>query len=152
MSKANESTTSSSPFPNPFANFSKMFEQFKMPGVDMTAMMAERRKDIEAVVAVNKSAYEAMQALGKKQTEMMQETMQGLQQAASSAAANATSGKGFGDAQTQTVMARAGFEKALADMKELAEIARKSQADAMAIMTQRASQQMLEIQKMMNPK
>ena len=144
MSKSNES--------NPFANFTKMFEQFKMPGVDMSAMMIERRKDIEAVVAVNKSAYEAMQAMGKKQAEMMQETMHGLQKAAGSAATTASSGKGFGDPQAQTAMARAGFEKALADMKELAEIARKSQADALAIITQRASQQMQEIQKLMNPK
>ena len=133
MSKTNEG--------NPFADFTKLFEQFKVPGIDMSA-----------VVEVNKSAYEAMQTMAKKQAEMLQQTLQGLQQAASSAAANAAAGKGMGDPAKQAEMARAACEKALADMKELAEIARKSQADALAIITQRASQQMQEMQKMMQPK
>ena len=144
MSKTNEV--------NPFADFTKMFEQFKVPGVDMSAMAAARSKDIAAVVEVNKFAYEAMQTMAKKQAEMLQQTLQGLQQAASSAAANAAAGKGMGDPAKQAEMARAACEKAFADMKELAEIARKSQADALAIITQRASQQMQEMQKMMQPK
>ena len=35
--------------PNPFADLAKMFEQFKVPGVDMTAIVDARRKDVEAL-------------------------------------------------------------------------------------------------------
>ena len=62
-----------------------MIEQFKMPGVDMTAIVESRRKDIEALVEANKAAYESMQALARKQTEMLTQTMQGMQEAAKGA-------------------------------------------------------------------
>jgi len=51
---------------NPFGDVKKMIEQFKMPGVDMTAIVDARRKDIEALVAANAAAFEAMQALARK--------------------------------------------------------------------------------------
>ena len=54
---------------NPFSDVKKMIEQFKLPGVDMTAI-------VEALVDANKAAYEAMQAVARKQTEMMTQAMQ----------------------------------------------------------------------------
>ena len=125
---------------NPFGDLTKMFEQFKVPGVDMSAIVDARRKDIEALVEANKAAYEGMQALATKQAEMLQQAMQGIQSAAG------------GDPAKQAELARKACEKALSDMKELAEIARKSQTDAMASITQRATQNMQEIKKMMQPK
>ena len=125
---------------NPFGDLTKMFEQFKVPGVDMSAIVDARRKDIEALVEANKAAYEGMQALASKQAEMFQQAMQGIQGAAGS------------DPAKQAELARKACEKALSDMKELAEIARKSQTDAMASITQRATQNMQEIKKMMQPK
>lgn len=131
---------------NPFGDVTKMFEQFKMPGIDMSALVAARRKDVEALVEANKAAYESMQAMGRKQTEMLSQAMQGMQDAAKSAA-----GGGL-DAGKQTEAIRKAFEKTLADMKELAEMARSSQADAMAHLTQRANEHMEEIKKLMTPK
>lgn len=130
---------------NPFGDMKKMLEQFKMPGIDMTAIVEARRKDIEAVVEANKAAYEAMQALARKQTEMLTEAMQGIQK-------TATSGAGFMDPSKQTELVRKAYEKALADMKELAEMARQSQTDAMSHITARADEHMKEIKKLMQPK
>ena len=45
---------------NPFGDVAKMIEQFKLPGVDMSAIVQARRKDIEALVEANKAAYESM--------------------------------------------------------------------------------------------
>jgi phasin family protein len=70
--------------------------------------------------------------------------MEGIQGAAGST--------GVGDPAKQAELARKAFEKTLSDMKDLAEIARKSQADALASITQRATQNMQEVQKMMRPK
>ena len=132
----------------PFGDVKKMIEQFKMPGVDMSAIVETRRKDIEALVEANKAAYEAMQALARKQTEMLTQTMQSVQEAAKGAAG----GIGMADPAKQAEVMRKGCEKALADMKELADMARHSQADAMAHITQRATQHMQEIKKLMQPK
>lgn len=136
-------STKSEAGPNPFGELAKMFEQFKVPGVDMSALADARRKDIDALVEANKTAYEGMQALASKQAEMLQQAMEGIKTAAGSMGA---------DPAKQAELARHACEKTLADMKELAEIARKSQADAMASITQRATQNMQEIKKMMQPK
>ena len=131
---------------NPFGDVEKMIAQFKMPGVDMSAIVDARRKDIEALVAANSAAMEAMQALARKQTEMMTQAVQGMQAAAKSAAGS------VGDPAKQTEAVRKAFEKTLADMKELAEMARRSQADAMAHLTNRGNEHLQEIKKLMQPK
>ena len=131
---------------NPFGDVTRMLEQFKMPGIDMTAIVEARRKDVEALVEANKAAYESMQAMARKQAEMMTQAMQVMQEASK----GALSGKADPAAQTEVV--RAAFEKTVADMKELAEMARRSQADAMASITSRATEHMEEIKKLMQPK
>lgn len=133
---------------NPFGDVTKMIEQFKLPGVDMAAIVEARRKDIEALVKANKAAYESMQAMAHKQTEMLTQAMQDIQSAVKEAAAN----KGMPDPKKQAEMARNAWKKTLADMKDLAEMARKSQADAMAGLSARATQSLQEIKKMMQPK
>jgi phasin family protein len=131
---------------NPFGDVMKMFEQFKMPGIDMTAIVEARRKDVEALVETNKAAYESMQAMARKQTEMMTQAMQVMQEAGKGAL-----GENANPA-AQTEVVRAAFEKTVADMKELAEMARRSQAEAMASIASRATEHMEEIKKLMQPK
>jgi phasin family protein len=125
---------------NPFADLTKMLEQFKVPGVDMSSIVESRRKDIEAIVEANKTAYESMQAVARKQQEMLARAMQDIQ---------ATATTGISDPAKQSEVARNAYVKAIDDMKDLAEIARKSQADAMASITQRANEHMEEIKKML---
>lgn len=131
---------------NPFGHMAKMFEQFKMTGIDMTTLFEARRKDVEAMVEANKAAYESIQGSGRKQGEMMTQAMQGMQEAARAAIA------GGADPAKQTEIVRKAFERTLADMKELAEMGRQLQADAIAHMTQRATEQMQEVRKLMHPK
>jgi phasin family protein len=119
-----------------------MFEQFKLPGVDMSTLVEGRRKDVEALVAANKSAFESIQAMVQKQTEMLQQAVQGVQEHAKGAVAAGM------DPTKQGELVRKAFEKTLADMKELAEMARDSQAAAMTHITQRANEHMAEIKKL----
>ena len=56
---------------NPFRDLTKTLEQFKVPGIDMSAFVAARRQDVDALTAANKAAYEALQDLGRAQTEML---------------------------------------------------------------------------------
>ncbi len=132
---------------NPFSEVTRMLEQIKLPGVDMSAVVEARRKDIEALVEANRTAYEGMQTLARKQTEMLTQALQGIQQAAQGMAGGA-----MPDPAKQTELARDAFQKVLADMKDLADIARKSQTDAAASITQRATQYMHEMMQMMRPR
>jgi phasin family protein len=130
----------------PFGDVTKMMAQFKIPGIDMAAIVEARRKDIESLAEANKAAFESMQALARKQSEMMSEAMQDMQNAAKSGTG------GLADPSKQAELVRKGFEKTLAGMKELAEMARHAQSDAMAHITQRATQQMQDIKALMQPK
>ena len=131
---------------NPFGDVKKMIEQFKMPGIDMSAIVESRRKDIEALMEANKAAYASMQALARKQAEILGQTMQDMQEAAKGAVSAA------GDPAKQSENVRKAFEKTLADMKELAEMAQRSQSEAMKHITQRGNEHLQEIKKMMQLK
>ena len=134
---------------SPFGDLTRMFEQFKVPGIDMSSVVDARRKDIEALVAANKAAYEAMLALARTQTDMVTQAMHGMQESAKTLAGG---GVGMPDPAKQAEAARDTWQKMLADMKVLAEMARKAQTDAVASMTERATQSMKEIEHMVHPK
>jgi phasin family protein len=131
---------------NAFGDLTKMFEQFKLPGVDTAEIEAARRKDVEALVQANQAAYEGMQALASKQADMLKQAMEDIQAAVKGAAGS------VGDPAKQGELARKAYEKVLSDMQDLAGIARKSQSDAMASITQRGTQHLEEVKKMMKLK
>ena len=132
----------------PFGDVTAMMAQFKMPGIDMAAVVEARRKDIQALVEANAATFESMQAIANKQTEMLSQAMQGMQDAAKSA----EGASGPADMGKQGEVIRKGFEKTLANMKELADMAQNAQSEAMARITQRATHQMQEIKAMVTPK
>ena len=120
---------------NPFAlpDFSELMKQMQLPGVDFDALMKEGQKNIEAVQEANRAVAEGWQALSQKQMEIFQETMQRWMEGMQSA----TSGSATENIEHQAEAAREGFEEALANMRELAQIAADSQMKAMDIMRQR---------------
>jgi phasin family protein len=133
---------------NAFGDLTKMLEQFKLPGVDTQEIVEARRKDIDALAQANQAAYEGMQALANKQSELLKTAMADIQSAVKAAA----SGGGARDPGKQGELARKAYEKVLGDMKDLAEIARESQTDAMAKITQRGTEHLDEVKKMMKLK
>ena len=138
----------SKPENNPFGDITQMMQKFSIPGMDMAPIMESRRKDMEALVAANKATFEAMQALAQKQTQIMTEAMQGIQE---SAKGMVSAGVGSPNAGKQADFVRNAYQKALADMTGLAEMARKSQTDAMAGITARATQSVQEMKALMKP-
>ena len=133
---------------NALGDLTKMLEQFKLPGVDTKEIVEARRKDIDALVQANQAIYEGMQALANKQGELLKKSMEDIQ----SAVKGAAGGVGVGDPGKQGELARKAYEKVLGDMKDLAEIARKSQTDAMAKITQRGTEHLDEVKRMMRLK
>jgi phasin family protein len=111
----------------PSFDFAKMLNQFRLPGVDFAALVDRERKNIEALVEANKIAFEGWQALVRRQSEILQETMK-------QAVADARQEDAV---KKRTELAKQGFEKALSNMRELAEMATKSQKDAFDVVRKR---------------
>jgi phasin family protein len=111
----------------PVFDFAKLMSQFRLPGVDFAALVDRERKNIEALAKANRIAFEGWQRLVRRQAEILQETMKEV-------VANA----GQQDAiKKRADLAKEGFEKALANMRELAEMATKSQKEAFDVVRKR---------------
>ena len=104
----------------PVFDFTKLMSQFRLPGVDFAALVDRERKNIEALTKANRIAFEGWQRLVSRQAEMLQETMKKV-----------IADAGQQDAKKKRAdLAKEGFEKALANMRELAEITTQSQKEA----------------------
>lgn len=123
-------------------DFTKQFASMKVPGFDTEALMATQSKNMEALVAANKAAAAGYQDLFKKQMAIFEETMTEAQKALKGFDAtklDAESAKAHGE------VAKAAFEKALANMQALAEQAQKANAGAYEIVSARIQASLAEL-------
>jgi phasin family protein len=111
----------------------------------MSALVEARRKDIEALMKVNNIAFESLQAMAQKQAEILKSTMEELQSTAQKMAAKPGS-INEGQLVPQTL------EKAFGYMHELAELTRKSQSEAMAVINKRVEQNVEELKSLVQSK
>lgn len=116
----------------PLFDFTKMLSQFRIPGVDFASIIERERKNIEALAAANKVAFEGWQALVRRQSEILQDSMK--QATADAQQENAIN--------KRAELAKERFEGALNNMRELAEMATKSQKDAFDIVRKRVEENM----------
>jgi phasin family protein len=119
-------------------DFTKLLEGYKIPGVDFSALVDREKKNIEALTKANRIAFEGWQALVRRQSEILQETMK-------EAVANARQQDA---AKHRVELAKQGFEKALNHMRELAEIATKSQKDAFEVVRKQADENFEQFKKL----
>ena len=132
---------------NPFGEFTKMLEQFKLPGFDVPAIMEARRKDVEAMVTANQTALQGMQSLGQKQAEMLRTTLGELQ-----SLVNQMSASGAPQAANMAELVQQTLHKALADMQELAQAAYQTQAETYAVVTKRVEENVQELKTLLQQK
>ena len=116
----------------PFFDFTKLMSQFQLPGVDFATPVDRERKNIEALAKANRIALEGWQRLVRRQAEMLQETMKKVVADASQQDAK----------KKRADLAKEGFEKALANMRELAEITTQSQKEAFDVVRKRIEENM----------
>ncbi|QGZ57481.1 phasin family protein [Paraburkholderia acidiphila] len=130
-----------------FAEYTKLISQFKLPGVDVSAFLESRRKDVEALTEANMTALAGVQQLGQKQVEILRSKMTELQSLVTrlstpGSESVASAGEGVKDA----------LQKAFVDMQELADAAYRAQTDSIAVVTKRFAEHVEEIKALMQPK
>jgi phasin family protein len=130
--------------PFPFVDVTKMLGDFKMPGLDGDKLMREQKKNLEALTAANKAAMDGYQAVMRRQGEHLKETMELVSKAVregwSGASPEANRNK-------QGELAKAAFDRALSNMRELSEMAAKSNREAFDMISARMKESLEEFRK-----
>ena len=124
------------------ADMTKFFEQAKLPMFDFEALMATQQKNMDALVEANKAAAAGYQDLFKKQVAIYEETMASAQEQISEMKMDQLTPEA---ASRQADLMKAAFEKAIANMTELAEAAKKANADAFEIVQARVKESIEEL-------
>ena len=124
------------------AEFSNALKQYKLPNVDLDSVVASQKKNMEALTSANRVAFEGLQAVARRQAEILQETMN---EASKAVDALAKAGSPPEMAAKQAELTKNAFERALSNMRELAELVAKSNQDATNTVNARISASLDEI-------
>ena len=128
----------------PFKGLAERLQNLKLSGT-AGAVLDSGRKDLAALVKANEKSYQGLQAVVARQTEMLRTSITDWQGAMS-----AMPGKDPKENMAKLdEMGRAAFQRALDDIRELAELAAKSQADAFDIMRQRISDNVEQVSQLL---
>ena len=95
---------------------------YKLPGIDVDAVVASQRQNVEALVKASRAAFEGTQAGPNGQAEILKETMT---QTAKSFDTLTKAGSPSEVAAQQAELAKEAFEKAVGNMRELPRWSRK---------------------------
>lgn len=112
------------------------------------AIVESGRKDLQALMRANEKSYEGLQAVVQRQTEMMKASITEWQ--------STVTGMSGADPKENLAkldaMGKAAFRRALDDIRELSELAAKSQADAFEVVRQRIRDNVDEVSKLLQPR
>ena len=131
---------------NPFMDFdfTKFTADFKVPGLDVNEVVEYQKKNLEAMTAANKVAFEGVQAVAQRQLELVKAAMDELTAAAKSA--HDVSAENPVDAAVKgTDTFKKSLSDAQANLKELLEMVHKSQDEAGSILNKRFNEALDEL-------
>ena len=131
------------------ADFGKMFVNGKAPMFDVEAAIASQRKNVEALTAANRVAVEGAQAVFRRQAELIREAVEELSTASKEFTANGSAEDKF---LKQTESAKAAFETALANVRELTGIVQKASDEAVSVISKRVVDNFDEVKSALQPK
>lgn len=105
-----------------------------------------RRRDLDAIVEANKKSYQGLQSVVERQTSMLKESIAQWQ-----SVARMMSSSGPRESVSKLdELAKQSFGMAIANMRELAELTARSQADAFNVVRQRIRENIEEVTQLLN--
>lgn len=112
----------------------KAFAGFAFPAFDVDGLLASQRKNLEALTQANQVAVEGVQALTKRQVEIVSAAIE----EASTALRELTQPGAPEDKLAKNAdLAKTAYEKALAATKELSELIAKTNNEAFSVLNKR---------------
>lgn len=123
-------------------DMTKYMGDMKVPGVDMDAMVSLQQKNLEVLTAANRLAFEGMQAIMKRQVEIMRQTVE-----ESTAAATGIAGASNPTDKMvkQAEAAKDTFERTISNIRELSELIAKSNTEVLDLLNKRVGEVLDEV-------
>ena len=123
--------------------------QLQVPGVDMDALVASQRDNLEALSSANRAAMEGVKGVGEWQLKILSQTIDEIGKTAQEMT-------GVHSPQEmvveQTELAKRAFETAVTNMRELAEILNKANENASRAIVDRVRESLEEIKEVLKVK
>jgi phasin family protein len=131
---------------SPFGDvdFGKLMGEFKMPGLATEAMVGAYRKNIEALTSASQVAVEGMQAVVKRQAEILRESMDEYARIVRDFSAPSSAEDA---AAKQAELAKHTFETTLVHMRELGDMIAKTNKDSLEVLNHRIAEMMEEFKR-----
>lgn len=129
------------PFADAFKDAFKTFGDFKAPNFDFNLLLQAQRRNAETISAVNQLITESVQAVVRRQTEILQSGATDALQLAKDIAAAPNPENAVA---TQTAYAKTAFESAISNSRELAEIVSKSSIEVFDVLSKKISENVTE--------
>ena len=134
-------------FTRPLKDLGERLQNLNLSGAAGT-IAASGRKDLEALIKANQKSYQGLQSVVKRQTEMLRDSITAWQ-----GTVKALPGSDPKESIAKLdKMGRDAFKQALDDIRELADMAAKSQAEAFDIVRERITSNVDEVKKLLKQK
>jgi phasin family protein len=128
------------------AEFQKLFSEMKMPGMGGIEMfLAAQRKNMEVLTAANRVALEGAQAVAKRHMEIMQQTMTEMTESMRDLASPESPQV---KAARQAEMLKVNYERAVAHIRELADLIGRANGEAIEMLNKRFTEALDEVKKL----
>ncbi len=128
-------------FPFDAEKLKELFGTANLPGVDADAVLAAQQKNVDALIEANQVVIAGYQDLFKRQVALFEAAVAGAKDKLTEVQGQPLTA----DQASKNVEAlKAAFEKAAADVKELAELAQKANTGAFEIVKARAEEAVAE--------
>ena len=135
------------PTMNPAALLSEMtrrFTEMRFPSMipDSGALMAAHRRNMEVLAQANRLALEGAQAVGRRNMEIMQETLAEFSELMRELSTTETP---QAKAARQAELVKKSYEHAVANIRDLSELIQRSNAEALQVLSDRFRESMDEV-------
>jgi phasin family protein len=127
---------------NGFFDVTTAFGNFRVPGMDVDAVVAAQRKNFEALTRANQFAVEGLRAVAKRQAEIGRQTIE----EASALLHDWTQPGAAEERLANTVeAAKRAFEKGVTNVRELNDLTTKASANVFGVIARRVSEGLDEV-------
>lgn len=123
-------------------DFGKIMNAFPFSGIDLESLIAGQKKNIDALNEANRVAVSGLQALAKRQGEMLTDALTAAYAASQQLGASKDSRELLAK---QAEVARDALEKGLANVRQLAEMVSTSTNKAIDVIGKRAAEALQEV-------
>ncbi len=123
-------------------DFGKFAEQFKFPGVDTAALIESQQRNIEAITKANQVAFAGVQAIMRRQAEILSKTMD---ETAKAVQAFSKTGKPEDIWAKQADLLKETYEHGLSDLRELTELGARANTQAADLLSHRVADSLDEL-------